>query len=115
MTFALFDAPEREPSRAIGFCGNIIDRQSEKRSEDDVPNALADPSARLMLIRNGRLLLKNRGAAFDAEFRLDEAEAYRPLLADAVLLGRNGNGPVLAVPADVDTETLPEAVKAVDF
>ena len=115
MTFALFDAPEREPSQAIGFSGNIIDRQSEKRSEDDVPSALADPSARLLLIRNGRLLLKQNDGAFDAEFRLDEAEAFQPLIADAVLLGRSGNGPVLALPAEFDPETLPETVKAIDF
>jgi NAD+ diphosphatase len=115
MTFALFDAAEREPSQAIGFAGNIIDRQSEKRSEDDVANALADPSARLMLMRGGRLLLKVDGKGFDAEFRVDEAEPYQPALGQAVLLGRNGQGPVLAVPAGIDTETLPETVKAIDY
>jgi NAD+ diphosphatase len=115
MTFALFDAPEREPSQAIGFSGNIIDRQSEKRGEDDVATALADPAARLMLIRNGRLLLKQGDGGFDAEFRLDEADAFQPALADAVLLGRNGNGPVLAVSAGFDPEALPETVKAFDF
>jgi NAD+ diphosphatase len=115
MTFALFDAAEREPSQAIGFSANIIDRQSEKRSEDDVANALADPSARLMLMRGGRLLLKTNGSSFNAEFRIDEAAPYQPALDQAVLLGRDGQGPVLAVPAGVDTETLPETVKAIDY
>jgi NAD+ diphosphatase len=115
MTFALFDAPEREPSQAIGFSGNMIDRQSEKRSEDDVPNALADPSSRLLLIRSGRLLLKQGDGGFDAHFRLDEAEAFQPALADAVLLGQSGNGPVLALPAEFDPDALPETVKAIDF
>jgi NAD+ diphosphatase len=115
MTFALFDAPEREPSQAIGFSGNIIDRQSEKRSEEDIANALADPSTRLMLMRGGRLLLKHSDGAFDAEFRLDEAEACQPALADAVLLGRDGHGPVLAVPAGIEPEALPETVKAIDY
>ena len=32
MTFALFDAPLREPSQFVGYAGNTIDRQSEKRS-----------------------------------------------------------------------------------
>jgi NAD+ diphosphatase len=115
MTFALFDAAEREPSQAIGFSGNVIDRQSEKRGEDDVKNALADPSARLMLMRGGRLLLKTGGSGFDSEFRVDEAEPFQPALDQAVLLGRNGQGPVLAVPAGIDTETLPETVKAIDY
>ena len=45
MTFALFDAAEREPSQAIGFAGNTIDRQSEKRSDNSAEKALADPRA----------------------------------------------------------------------
>jgi NAD+ diphosphatase len=115
MTFALFDAPEREPSQFIGFAGNIIDRQSEKRGQDDVANALADPAARLMLMPSGRILLKHGDGIFDPEFRLDEAAPYAPALDQAVLLGRSGQGPVLAVPAGVDIETLPETVKAIDY
>lgn len=115
MAFALFDAPEREPSQAIGYSGNIIDRMSEKRSEEDVPNALADPAARLMLMGSGRILLKLDGERFDADFRLDEADAFAPALAQAILLGRNGNGPVLAVPHGADIEALPETVKAIDY
>jgi NAD+ diphosphatase len=115
MTFALFDAPEREPSQFIGFAGNIIDRQSEKRGQDDVANALADRAARLMLMPSGRILLKHGDGIFDPEFRLDEAAPYAPALDQAVLLGRSGQGPVLAVPAGVDIETLPETVKAIDY
>jgi NAD+ diphosphatase len=115
MTFALFHAPEREPSQFVGFAGNVIDRESEKRSEDDVANALADPSSRLMLMSAGRILLKLRDGALDAEFRLDEADAFRPSLDAAVLLGRDGHGPVLAVPAGIELDTLPETVKAIDY
>ena len=43
MTFALFDAPLREPSQFVGYAGNTIDRQSEKRSDDSVELALARP------------------------------------------------------------------------
>ncbi len=115
MTFALFDAPEREPSQAIGFAGNIIDRQSEKRSEEDVANALAEPQARLMLMRGGRLLLKLTENTFDPYFDIQEAAAYGPELDKAVLLGRNGAFPVLAIPGGFEPETLPESVKAIDF
>lgn len=115
MPFALFDAAEREPSQFVGFAGNTIERQSEKRSEEDVANALADPSARLMLMRGGRLLLKANGSGFDPDFRVDEAAPYQPSFDDAVLLGRSALGPVLAVPAGIDLETLPETVKAIDY
>ena len=114
MTFALFDAPEREPSLATGFAGNIIDRQSEKRSEEDIARALADPRARLMLLKAGRTLLRHRDENFELYFRVDEATPYLPVLDQAVLLGSDENGPVLAVPPGIDIETLPETVKAID-
>lgn len=115
MPFALFDAPEREPSQAIGFAGNIIDRQSEKRSEEDIPNALADPQAKLMLMRAGRILLKLNGDTFEPYFKVDEAAAYAPAFDQVVLLGSNDESPVLAVPGSFDPEALPETVKAIDY
>ena len=115
MPFALFDAPEREPSQAMGFAGNIIDRQSEKRGEEDVPKALADPSAKLMLLKAGRILLKADGDVFEPYFKVDEAAAYAPALGEAVLLGRNDESPVLAVPGGFDPETLPQTMKAIDY
>ena len=115
MKFALFDAPEREPSQFVGFAGNVIDRQSEKRSDDDVAIALADPGTRLLLMRGGRILLKHRGDAFDPEFRHDEAAWFAPAFDQAVLLGRDGHGPILAVPVGIEPEALPEAVKAIDY
>jgi len=115
MTFALFDAPEREPSQAIGFAGNIIDRQSEKRSEEDIANAMAEPAAKLMLMRGGRLLLKLTGDRFEPYFSAEEAAAYAPELDKALLLGRNGDSPVLAIPGGFDPEALPEGVKAIDY
>ena len=115
MTFALFDAPLREPSQFVGYAGNIIDRQSDKRSDNSVERALADSSARLMLMRGGRILLKVREGGFDAYFTSGEAAPYAPALDHAVLLGQSAQGPVLAVPVGVDIETLPEEVKAIDY
>ena len=115
MTFALFDAPSREPSQFVGYAGNTIDRQSEKRSDDSVERAFADRSARLMLMRGGRILLKSREGAFDAYFTSGESAPYAPALDQAVLLGQAAKGPVLAVPVGVDVETLPEEVKAIDY
>jgi NAD+ diphosphatase len=115
MTFALFDAPLREASRFVGFAENTIDRQSEKRSDDSTQRALADPAARMMLMRAGRILIKSQQGGFDPYFRLDETAQFAPALDQAVLLGHSGSAPVLAVPAGVDPEALPETIKAIDY
>ena len=58
MTFRLFEALECEANQSVAFAGNRIDRLSEKRSDDSAERALAEPSARLLLIQDGRLLLR---------------------------------------------------------
>jgi NAD+ diphosphatase len=89
MTFPLFDAPQQEPSRFVGFGGNMIDRQAEHRSDDVTVRALAQPSARLMLMRGGRCYLKLAGETFQPYFSLAEAETLGAVLSDAVLAGSN--------------------------
>jgi NAD+ diphosphatase len=115
MTFALFDAPPREPSSFVGYAGNTIDRQSEKRNDDSAEKALADISARLMLMRGGRILLKAGDAGFDAYFKVAEAAPHAPAFDKAVLLGQSAHGPLLAIPVGVDVEALPETIKAIDY
>ncbi|MBZ9762052.1 NAD(+) diphosphatase [Mesorhizobium sp. CA8] len=115
MSFRLFDAPLREPSQFVGFAGNRIDRQSENRADDAVEKALADRTARLMLMHAGRLYLKLDGGKFDPWFKPDESQAFEASLGQAVLLGLSEEGPVLAVPASVEPEKLPETIKAIDY
>ncbi|MCP9229192.1 NAD(+) diphosphatase [Mesorhizobium sp. LMG 17147] len=115
MSFRLFDAPLREPSQFVGFAGNIIDRQSENRADDSVEKALADPSARLLLMRGGRLYLKLAQGAFDPWFGVAECRPLEASLENGVLLGFSESGPVLAVPAGVEPEQLPETIKAIDY
>jgi NAD+ diphosphatase len=115
MLFRLFDAPEREPSQFVGFAGNRIDRQAEKRSDDAVELALADAGARLLLMKAGRLLLRPNGSLGDPYFSRSEAEAFAPLFANAVLLGHESGRPVLAVPVEADLEALGEGVVAADY
>jgi NAD+ diphosphatase len=116
MPFRLFDAPQAEPSQFVGFAGNIIDRQSENRADDSVEKALTDPATRLLLMGNGRMLLK-----FDAEGRAEgyftstEAVSLGSETGNAVLLGFSPNGPVVAIPVTAEAETLPQTIKAVDY
>jgi len=116
MPFRLFDAPLAEPSQFVGFAGNIIDRQAERRGDDSVKTALADPATRLLLMGGGRILLK-----FDPEGRAEgyfnsaDAISLNPMTSDAVLLGFSPGGPVVAVPVQMESESLPETIKAVDY
>ena len=116
MTFALFDAPLREPSQFVGYAGNTIDRQSEKRSDDSVERALADQfgpadadARRTHPAQGGRRRLRRRIS------RRARPRHTRRLLDQAVLLGQSAQGPVLAVPVGVEPEALPETVKAIDY
>jgi NAD+ diphosphatase len=115
MSFPFFDAPEREPSQFVGFAGNIIDRQSENRADDAAERALEEPGVKLLFLRGGRLFLKLDGGSFDPYFSRADAEAYKAVIEEAVLLGRAIHGPVVALPSALDPEDLPETVKAIDY
>ena len=115
MRFHLFDAPEREASQFVGFAGNAIDRQSENRKDDDVETALADPACRVMVMGGGRMQLKKTGDGFSAWYGVDEARALDARLADAVLLGWDAAGPVVAAPAGQEADDLPDTAKAIDY
>ncbi|TPM28699.1 NAD(+) diphosphatase [Mesorhizobium sp. B2-3-5] len=116
MSFSLFDAPLREPSQFVGFAGNTIDRQSENRADDSADKALADPTTRLLLMNGGRLYLKSgNGTGLDPWFGVAESQPFNPPFGQSVLLGFSEQGPVLAVPAGIDPEQLPETVKAIDY
>lgn len=116
MPFRLFDAPLVEPSQFVGFAGNIIDRQAEKRADNSTENALADPSVRVMLAGGGRILLKFDGEGrADGYFSLGEALIFGAESTTAVLLGVSPDGPVVAAPVDLEAQQFPDHVKAVDY
>src|SRR5690606_32481777 len=97
------------------FAGNRIDRQSESRSDDSVAVALADPSARLLLLGGGRLFVKEGQGRFDCRFTLAESETHQARIDEAILLGLSDDGPVLAAPCALDADDLPPAAKAFDY
>jgi NAD+ diphosphatase len=115
MPFRLFDAPQREPSQFVGFAGNRIDRQSEKRSDDAVALALADVRARFLLMKAGRMLLRPNGALGDPYFSHAQADYFAASFSEAVLLGHDPGGPVICVPVEADIEALPDGVLAADY
>jgi NAD+ diphosphatase len=91
---SLFDGlPASEPSSRTGFAGNRIDRRSEKRDENAVPTAIADPSARFYLFRGEPALVKTGD---DPLFSVHEAVSLGAEPKGAVLLGWTVEGPRLA-------------------
>ncbi|MET0597741.1 MAG: NAD(+) diphosphatase [Mesorhizobium sp.] len=115
MRFPFFDVPPDEPSRSVGFAGNVIERLSEKRADDAAMRALDDPLARLMLLRDGRVQMRQDGAGFQAYHDRASAAALGAAFEGAVLLGHADGRPVLAVPGGLDAEALPVEVKAIDY
>jgi NAD+ diphosphatase len=114
MKFHLFSAAAHEASRFVGFAGNRIDRQSENRAEDALERALEMPSARVLVTRAGRLLLRQNGAGFEVWFSVEESRLLGARLEDAILLGTDATGPVLAAPGGLEPEELPDGHKAID-
>ncbi len=115
MSFPFFDAPPVEASRRVGFAGNRIERLSEKRSDSSVADALAEPAARLLVLRNGRIQLRRAGSGLLAYHDLGAAVALGADPDAAVLLGFTPQGPVLAVPGGYEPEALPDDIKAIDY
>ncbi|MGB6120158.1 MAG: NAD(+) diphosphatase [Mesorhizobium sp.] len=114
MSFSLFDAPQREPSQFVGFAGSTIERLSEKRGDDATEQALADPQARIMLSKGGRIYLRQDGELFDGWMKPLHAQAFGARLDQAILLGWQDGAPRLAAPAGIEPEELPPGMKAID-
>lgn len=114
MSFFLFDQPAREPSAFVGFAGNVLDRQSETRADDCVAIALRDDHTRLMLLAGSKLILRQEGDAFSPIFTVAEARDVGARPEDAILLGRDDQGALLALDTELDPETLPGTLKAID-
>lgn len=116
MAFRLYDLPEIEPSRFVGFAGNRIDRLSEKRQDDAAFTALELPETRVMLLGGNRLLLDYaQEKAPRALLRLDEARAFAPDLEEPILLGLQDGAAIVALMTPLDPEALPEPFRAQDY
>lgn len=110
-----FQPGRHEASRDTAFSGNRIARDSENRKDDCAQEALEMPGARILLMTEGRMLLRMNGDEFLAQFTRSEACELGAQETQAILLGQDGKGPVLAVPCRIDAESLPDSVKAIDY
>ena len=118
MPSSIFDtsAPHGEASRLVAFSGNTIDRQSEFRSEDELPKAMAEESTRFFAITGDRLIMRAEGEATPVGLlEKRELDKFHPELRDTILLGRTEEGEaLLAVHCLIQADNLPEPYKAID-
>lgn len=113
MAFRLYDLPEIEPSRLVGFAGNRIDRLSEKRQDDSAFTALELPETRVMILGGNRILLDyTNDSAPRALFTLNEAQAFSPDLHEPVLLGLQDGAPMVALMAPLDPDALEQPFRS---
>lgn len=114
MAFNLFEMPEEEPSRFVGFAGNRLDRRSEKRDEGSLAAALAHPDARILVMSNGRVVLAFAEDGAQSRHTVEAAMTLGANLDDAILLGFEGDRPLIAA-VSPSAEELPGPYKAVDY
>lgn len=110
-----FNPGRREASLATAFSGNRIIRDSEHRSDDSAEAALQKSGARILLMAGGRLFVKVGDDDMIAHFSRSEASNLGAREEQAILLGTDSSGPVLAIPANAADESLPDTVKAIDY
>lgn len=116
MAFRLYDLPEIEPSRLVGFAGNRIDRLSEKRQDDSAFTALELPETRVMVLGGNKLLLDyTEEQAPRALFSLSEAQVFSPDLHEPILLGLQDGAPIIALMAPLDPDAIEQHYRAQDY
>jgi len=106
--------PEREASTLNGFTGNVIDRQSEHRTDDSVALALADNAARLYLFAADKAIYRP-GAPPDPLFNVGEAKEFGVDEDQIILLGRAEDGPRLAATLPVSAKVESDEIKILDL
>lgn len=99
--------PSPEPSSLVGFSRNRLIRDAENRNEETLPKAMADKNVEFYLFSGGRMLVYKADVT-TASFKRDTAEKFAPLMDEAILLGMLDGNPRIAVPCNIDTETLEE-------
>ncbi len=98
-----------EASTRIAFTGSLLERRSEKRTDDAIELARADVATRWFVHLGGKIALHGSDSAVPrALFETSELSGFEPDFSEAILLGFLDDRAVCAVPAGRDPETLAE-------
>jgi len=103
-----------EPSSLVGFSTNTLIRDSENRDENSIKLAFDSSHTRYFMFARGKVIL-HKGDTVKVLFTLEEVEAFGMKRERAVLLGKADSGMRIAVPVDLDPETLEEPWVAYDL
>ncbi|MCX5496334.1 NAD(+) diphosphatase [Kaistia dalseonensis] len=110
----LSSLPPVEASTLAAFSGNALDRRSEARNESTLAAALADPAARVFLLRGDEAMMRSHDAS-EALFTLKEAQSVGADMDDIILLGWDGSAPRLATTLTSETSFDVDAFQAVSI
>jgi len=114
LSFDFDNMPLPEPSARVGFARNRIVRDAEKRNEESLKSALADPACLCFLFVPDKAVFAT-GEPSQVLFGVAEARALRADFSRAILLGHDGGAPRVAVPLDLEETALSEPLKAHDM
>jgi len=103
-----------EPSSLVGFSTNTLIRDAENRDETSITHALGSDDTQYFLFAHGKVLLRKE-AQVQVLFTRKELLSLEVHEDQAVLLGAAKDGMRVAVPVDVDIETLEEPWAAYDL
>jgi len=106
--------PSPEPSSLVGFSQNTLIRDAENRTETTLQTALGNNEARYFMFSRGRVILQKTDQK-RILFEKTEVENFQPNFDKAILLGDWADGPCIAVPCYVDTETLETPLTSYDL
>lgn len=106
-------APD-EPSARTGFAGGQLNRSMEKRDETTLATAVDRVDAHFLAFAAGRLVLKSSGKGQRAFLEKQELQVLEPDFSEAVLLGHDGEAPVIALTTGANFEAMPTGYAAMD-
>lgn len=108
-------APHGEASSLVAFSQNRLDRQSERRSEKDLPNAIAEAETRYFAVCGDRLIMRVDVQPPEGLLTQSELEVLDADTSNAVLLGRTVSGAArIALPVGCQPDSLPDNYNAID-
>ncbi|MFC5991759.1 NAD(+) diphosphatase [Limoniibacter endophyticus] len=104
-----------EPSARTAFSGNSIQRHSEQRTEDSLPEAIADASSRYLLLKGTKVFCAVDGPEHQIWHDRETAETHSDGFKNAILLGHDGGKAIIAAPCSMNAEEPEDGFAAVEL